>query len=340
VEVILRRATVITAVVAVLLLAKQFGAEAQQAAKVHRVGYIATTSPMSELMGAEPVNPPLRALLHGLRALGYVDGKNLILERRSAEGRFERFADIVADLVRLKADVIVTVGTLMTQRAQAVTTAVPIVMGAALDPVGAGLVQSLARPGGNITGVTYAVGPEFEAKRFALLKECVPRAAKVAFLGTRQDWDGSFGESVRVAAQSGSGAVTLFLAEHSPNHYADAFLSIRRGNADALFVAPTPTNYANRQLITEFAALSRLPSVYNLREYVDLGGLMSYGVDVSDLFRRTASYVDKILKGARPAELPVEQPTKFELVVNLRTARTLGLTIPPSLILRADHIVQ
>jgi putative ABC transport system substrate-binding protein len=336
----MRRVTVVTVAVAFLLLAEQFCAEAQQAAKMYRVGYIATTSPMSELVGSDPINPPLRALLHGLRAFGYVEGKDLILERRSAEGRFERFPEIVTELVRLKADVIVTVGTPMTQRAKEVTTAVPIVMGAALDPVGAGLVQSLARPGGNITGVTYAVGPEIEAKRLALLKECVPRVAKVAFLGMRQDWDDSFGESVRVAAQSGSGAVTLFLAEHSPNNYADAFVSIRRGGPDAMFVAPSPTNYANRRLITEFAAQSRLPSVYNLREYADLGGLMSYGVDVSDLFRRAATYVDKILKGAKPGDLPVEQPTKFELVVNQRTARMLGLTIPPSLLLRADDVIQ
>ena len=331
--------TIIRAAFAALtigLLAAPLAAEAQPSGKaVYRVGLIFTTSPVSEMAGSQPVHPFARAFVHGLRDLGYVEGQNLILERRSAEGRFERFGDIVAELVRLRADVIVTVSDQMARAAKVVTTTIPIVMAVTIDPVGNGIVQSLARPGGNITGLTYVTGPEIEAKRLEILKDALPRAVRVAYLA---DWDGPSGKSFRAAAQVlGMAAVR---AEPTSNEYTDAFATISRARPDALFVPGTGPNFAHRQLIVDFATRSRLPSTYAAREFVEAGGLMSYGVNISDLYRRAAVYVDKLLKGAKPADLPVEQPTKFELVINLKTAKALGLTIPPSLLLRADQIIE
>jgi putative tryptophan/tyrosine transport system substrate-binding protein len=322
------------------LLAAPLAAEAQQAGKVYRVGFILTTSPVSEMAGPEPVHPLVRAFVHGLRALGYVEGQNLILERRTAEGRFERLGDIVAELVRLKVDVIVTVTNMMASVAKAVTTTVPIVMLASGDPVGAGLVQSLARPGGNITGLTVSPGSEIEAKRLELLKEALPRVARVAFLGIKEeeDWPSPYGRTVRTAAQALG--ITLVRAEFAPHQFTDAFRLIRDARTDALFVAFGGAVYADRSLIVDFATRARLPTTFSFREAVELGGLMSYGTNVPDVFRRAAYYVDKILKGAKPADLPVEQPTKFELVINLKTAKALGLTIPQSLLRRADEVIQ
>jgi putative ABC transport system substrate-binding protein len=322
------------------LLAAPLAAGAQQAGKVYRVGLIFTTSPVSEMAGPEPVHPAARAFVRGLRALGYVEGQNLLLERRSAEGRYERFGDIVAELVRLKADVIVTVGDPMVRAAKAVTTTVPIVMSNNGDPVGEGFVQSLARPGGNITGLTVAVGPEIEAKRLELLRDAVPGVSRIAYLWSKEDneLDSPFGKSVRTAAQ-GLG-VTLLLAEYTPHQYTDSFTLISRARADALFVGASPAGYADRRLIVDFATRTRLPSMFSYREAVELGGLMSYGVNFADVFRRAAGYVDKILRGAKPADLPVEQPTELELVINLKTAKALRLTIPPSLLQRADQVIE
>jgi len=322
------------------LLAAALEAPAQQARKVYRVGIIFTTSPVSEMAGPEPVHPLARAFVHGLRGLGYVEGQNLILERRSAEGRFERFGDNVAELVRLKADVIVTVGDAMARAAKAVTTTVPIVMAASVDPVGEGIVQSLARPGGNITGLTTLVGPEIEAKRLQLLREMLPGVSRVAYLANKEDkeWESPWGKSVRTAAQTLG--VTLVLAEFTPHRYTDAFALISRARAEALFVSVSAAAYADRGLIVDFATRTRLPSTFRFREPVELGSLMSYGNNAAEAFRRAAGYVDKILKGAKPADLPIEQPTKFELVINLKTAKALGLTIPPSLLLRADDVIE
>ena len=322
------------------LLSAPLAAEAQQAGKVYRVGLIFTTVPVSEMAGPEPVHPLTRAFVQGLRALGYVEGQNLILERRSAEGRLERSGDIVAELVRLKADVIVTTADPLARAAKAVTATVPIVMAAGGDPVGEGIIQSLARPGGNITGLTVVVGPELEAKRLDLLRAMLPGVSRVAYLGSKEDkdWQNPQGKSVRTAAQALG--VTLVLAEFSPRQYSDAFTRISRARAEALFVSWTPAAYADRALIVDFATRARLPSAFWFREAVELGGLMSYGVNLADNHRRAAGYVDRILKGAKPADLPVEQPTKFELVINLKTAKALGLTIPQSLLLRADEVIQ
>jgi len=312
--------------------------DAQQPGKVYRVGLIVTTSPVSEMAGPEPVHPPTRAFLHTLRSLGYVEGQNLVFERRSAEGKFERFTEIVAELVRLKTDVIVTVSTPLAQAAKQVTTMVPIVMARSDSPVEAGLVASLGRPGGNITGLTTNTGPEIEGKRLELLKDALPRISRVAYLRMKTDWEGPAGESVKAAAKALN--VTLLHAEHTPNEYAGAFAVIARQRPDALFVASSAPHYAHRRVIVQFAVKNRLPGMYGWRELVEAGGLMSYGVSISDLFRRAAGYVDKILKGANPADLPIEQPTKFELVINLKTAKALGLTIPPSVLVRADEVIR
>ena len=322
----------------VAVLSAPLAAEAQQTGKVYRVGLLFPSPPVSEMAGPEPVNPAARAFVRGLRALGYVEGRNLILERRSAEGRFERFAPIVAALVSLNVDVIVVSSTSLAQRAREVTTAVPIVMGVSGDPVGAGLAQSLARPGGNVTGLTSDVGPEIQGKRLELLKGAVPRASRVAFLGTKELWDVLYEKSIKADAQALG--LTVFLAEHTPTAYTGAFTLISRERPDALFVANSSENYAQRRLIVDFATSNRLPNIHAFRESVEVGGLMSYGVNIADLFRRAGGYVDKILKGAKPGDLPIEQPTKFELVINMKTAKAIGITIPQSVLFRADRVIE
>jgi putative tryptophan/tyrosine transport system substrate-binding protein len=320
------------------LHAAPLAAEAQPVGKVYRVGLIFPSPPVSEMTGPEPVNVAARAFVRGLRALGYAEGRNLILERRSAEGTFERFAPIVAELVSLNVDVIVVSSTPLAQRAREVTTAVPIVLGISTDPVGSGLAQSLARPGGNVTGLTSDVGPQIQGKRLELLKGAVPRASRVAFLGTKKLWDVVYEKSIKAGAQALG--LTVFLAEHTPTDYTGAFTLISRERPDALFVANSSENFAQRQLIVDFATSKRLPNIHAFRESVEVGGLMSYGVNIVDLFRRAGGFVDKILKGAKPGDLPIEQPTKYELVINLKTAKALGLTIPPSLLQRADQVLE
>ena len=328
------------ALLGVSIQARLLAAEAQQSGKVRRVGIILTTSPVAEMSGPEPTHPLIRAFVHALRALGHVEGDNLILERRSAEGRFEQFPGIVADLVRLQSDVIVTVGTPMTQRAKEVTTTVPIVFVGGFDPVASGIVQSLARPGGNVTGFAFFIDPEIHAKRLQLLKEAVPKISRVAFLGLKSEWEDPVGNRLQAAAQALG--LSLFLAEHTATEYSEAFATVTRRRADALLVSSAPSNYAyaNRRLVVDFTLRHRLPSIHAYRESVELGGLMEYAADNHDLFRRAAGYVDKILKGTKPADLPVEQPTKFEMVVNLKTAKAIGIQLPTSILLRADEVIE
>ena len=325
--------------VAIGLVTAPHVAMAQQSAKVYRVGLVASGTPLSDMIGAEPVNVAARAFVQSLRALGYVEGQNLVLERRSAEGRIERFSDLIVELVRLKTDVIVTVSTPMAQAAKAVTTTVPIVMATSWDPVGDGVVQSLARPGGNITGFTMVAG-ENEAKRMELLRAMLPAVSRVAYLDGKEfnAWDRTAGKSARVAAKTLG--FTLQRVEYSAPRHADAFTRIGRAGAEALFVGPSPTTEADRGPIVEFATRAGLPSSFQFREAVELGGLMSFGANLADIFRRAAGYVDKILKGAKPADLPIEQPAKVGLVINARTAKALGLTVPQTLLLRADEVIQ
>ena len=300
---------------------------------------ILTQSPVSETLGPDPVQPNVRAFVHALRALGYEEGRNLVIERRSAEGKFERFGEIAAKLVGLKVDVILSAGLdELIQELKRATSTLPIVMAASFNPVETGLVASLARPGGNVTGMTHHAGPEIEAKRLQMLKEAVPEATRVAFLGPNTTWAGGEGQGVRAAAQKLG--VTLILAEYTPTSFADAFAQISREQPQALFVARHPAAFINRQLIAEFAAARRLPGMYPFRQMAEAGGLIAYGANTTDLWRRAAGHVDKILKGTKPADIPVEQPTKFELVINGKTAKALGITMPPTLLTLADEVIE
>jgi ABC-type uncharacterized transport system substrate-binding protein len=311
---------------------------AQQVGRAHRVGVIFTSAEPSEMAGEEPINPAVRMFVHTLRELGYLEGSNLALERRSAEGRYERFSEIVRDLVSLKADVIVTITNPMTHAAKEVTSTIPIVMGISADPVGEGLVQSLARPGGNITGLSLDMGHDIVAKRIQLLKDLVPTMSRVVLLQSKAEPLSEM-DQISTSASQHLG-VELLVTEATPTDYTDAFALIEREKPDGLLVGQTAGNYSNRSVIVEFAARNRLPAMYAFKEDVAAGGLAAYGVDVIDLFRRAAGYVDKILRGANPGELPVEQPTKFQLIINLKTASSLGLTVPPLMLARADEVFE
>jgi len=315
-------------------------AVARPAQKVYRVGLVSAATPLADTVGPLPLNLSARAFIQGLRELGYVEGQNLVLDRRSAEGRFERFAELVAELLRLKVDVIVTASTPAARAAKAATSSVPIVMASSFDPVEQGVVQSLARPGGNVTGLALAVGPGIEAKRLELLKAMLPGATRVAYLAGKgqSDWDSAGATSIRATAQALG--VTLLLAEFMPREYHDAFAQIDRAGVQALFTASSPTAYADGRLIAGFATRARLPGTFPFREAVEAGGLMSYGLNIVDSFRRAAFYVDKVLRGTQPADLPIEQPTRLELVINLTTAKALGVPVPQSLLLRADQLIS
>jgi putative ABC transport system substrate-binding protein len=316
------------------LLVAPLAAEAQQAAKIARIGYLSLN-----LAG----NPHTReAFRQGLRDLGYVEGRSVVIEYRDAEGKLERLPALAAELVALKVDVIVAVSTPQALAAKQATRTLPIVFATAADPVTSGLVTSLARPGGNVTGLSF-LAPELVGKRLEQLKQAVPGVNRVAVL--RQP--GGHGERTEkdMLKEAEVAARTLevrlqFVEAGGPEDFDRAFSDMTRARADALTVLSSTMLFVERRHLVELAAKHRLPAVYTSREYVDAGGLMAYGPDLADLFRRTATYVDKILKGAKPADLPVEQPTKFELVINLKTAKALGLTIPQSLLGRADEIIQ
>jgi putative ABC transport system substrate-binding protein len=310
-------------------------AEAQALGKVFRVGLVAIT-PITGI-ASDPTHPFNSGFRREMRDRGYLEGQNLILELRSVEGKMERSSEVVAELVRLNPDVIVTATPEMTRQAQRVTTTVPIVM-FSRAPVEEGLVASLARPGGNTTGLTNDTGPNLQGKLVELLGEGVPKLRRVAYLGPRAEWDGPGGMSARAAA--GARGLALLLAEPGPNDYRRAFDLIAREGLDGMIISQDATHYPHRRLIAEFAARNRLPSIGSYREYVEGGGLMSYGHDSQDIYRRIAIYVDNILKGAKPADLPIQQPTKFELVINLKTAKGLGLKLPQSLLLRADKVIE
>ncbi len=314
-------------------------AATQPAGQVYRVALVLTTSTLSEMAGPDPAQPVTKALLHGLRNLGYVEGRNLVFERRSAEGKFERFGEIVAELVGGKIDAIVTGGgNESAQVAKRVTTTVPIIMGNSQDPVAAGIVASLARPGGNVTGFTGDTGPEFEVKRLHMLKEAVPGATRIGFLGVRSEWEGLAGIAARSAAKDLG--VTMVHANHTPTDFSEAFALINRDQLHALFAVRHGAIFGNRLLIGKFAVENRIPGIFTYREIVVAGGLMSYGVNLTDQFRRAAGTVDKILKGTNPADIPVEQPGKFEMVINLKSAKALGLTIAPTLLGFADEVIE
>jgi len=315
------------------LLAAPLAAEAQPVATVPRIGYLALNP---------TANPHLHeAFRQGLRDLGYVEGRNVVIESRDAEGKPERLPALAAELVALKVDVLVAQPTVAALAAKQATRTLPIVFPVA-DPVSSGLVTSLARPGGNLTGLSI-LAPEMVGKGLELLKQAVPGVSRVAVL-----WDpGAFPErtakdmrkEVKVAARA-LGVRLQFIEARGPDDFDRAFSEMTRARAGALTVLGGSMLFSERKRLVDLAAKNRLPAVYPWREGVDAGGLMAYGPNVADLFRRAATYVDKILKGAKPGDLPIEQPTKFELVINLKTAKALGLTIPRSLLQRADQVIE
>jgi putative tryptophan/tyrosine transport system substrate-binding protein len=290
-------------------------------------------------LGLLDYTPSWEPFLQGLRELGYREGENLLLEYRLTEGRRERLPELAAELVRLPVDVLVTLGVVATRAAQDATTTIPIVMVAVGDPLRTGIVASLAHPGGNVTGST-TLGAELSAKRLQLLYEAIPTLAHVAFLWNPANSANrlQFEEIARGAKALG---VTLHSVEVShPDGFDRAFAALRRDHPDALIMTADAMHQQYVERVMAFAAQHRLPALYQLRENVEAGGLMSYGASEPELFRRGALYVDKILKGAKPADLPVEQPMKFELVINLKTAQALGLTIPPTFLFQADEVIQ
>ncbi len=290
-------------------------------------------------MSSSDAAPFHHAFRLGLRDLGWVEGKNLSIEYRYAEGKSDRLPDLTTDLVRLKVEVIVTSGTTGTLAAQKATKAIPIVMAAAGDPVAYGLGETLARPGGNVTGVSQ-MASELAGKRLELLKEIVPKLSRVAVL-----WDPQVASSalnwkeLQLPAQQ-LGLQLLSLEVRSPDDLDKAFEAATRARAGALVITGDTLFNANLKRIAGLAAKIRLPSIFQISEFADAGGLVSYGPDRADMYRRAATYVDKILKGAKPGDLPVEQPTKFELVINLKTAKAIGITIPRTVLFRADRVIE
>jgi putative ABC transport system substrate-binding protein len=311
-----------------LLFALGFPAAAQPPAKVFRIGYLSLRN---------AIEPSEEAFLKGLRDLSYIDGQNVLIEWRFAKGKAERLGDFAADLVRLKVDVIVAPGVQAVRAAKQSTTTIPIIFPTAGDAVASGLVASLARPGGNITGLTI-LSTELSGKRLELLKEAFPRLSRVAVLLDPRQPPLSFketqttGQSLRLKLQ--------ILEVRDTADVESVFSAMSRERADALITLPHPVLQVHQRRIVELAAKSRVPAMYQAAEWVERGGLMSYGPDHLDNYRRAAIYVDKILKGAEPADLPVEQPMKFEFVINLKTAKQIGVTIPPNVLTRADKVIK
>ena len=319
--------------VIVALLGFAVVTEAQQPAKVPRIGYLAGVSPSVN-------SDRIEAFRQGLRDLGYVEGKNIVIEWRSWEGKQDRLPSLAAELAHLKVDAIVAVGSSDIRSAKEATATIPIVMIVGGDAVGNGFVASLARPGGNITGLA-TLSPELSGKRLELLKEIVSNFSRVAVVGTStQPGNAQMLSEVELAAGA-LGVKLQYLDVVSPKDVETAFRAAGKGRADAvLFQVPGPFATSQRPQIAELAVKSRLTVIYDRVEYVEAGGLMSYGVSYTDLDRRAATYVDKILKGAKPADLPVEQPKKFEFIVNLKAAKQIGLTIPPNVLARADRVIK
>ena len=314
-------------------LSAPLAAEAQPAGKVHRIGFLSS--------GSSTATTPLsEAFLQGLRELGWVEGQNFVIQYRSAEGRSDRLPDFAAELVRLKVDIIVAPGSPAAAAAKNATGTIPIVMIAVGSPVEQGLIASLARPGGNVTGLSFSVGLEIFGKELELLKEIVPKVHRVTILSNPANPAHALAiRGVKGAAQS-LGVQLQLLEARGPTEFDGAFAAMAQERAGALLVVADTLFLVHRTRLADLAARSRLPAAYGFRDNVEAGGLMSYGPSVPDLFRRAATYVDKILKGAKPADLPVEQPTKFELVINMKTAKALGLTMPSSLLQRADQLIE
>jgi putative tryptophan/tyrosine transport system substrate-binding protein len=315
-----------------VILATIHLAEAQQPKKVPRIGYLGATS--------RSINPArIEAFRQGLRELGYVEGKNIVIEYRYAEGKLDRLPALAAELVGLKVDIIVMGGPAATRSAKQATATIPIVMAYDDDPVGSGFVASLARPGGNITGLS-TLAPEISGKQLELLREIVPKLSRVAVLGNAiQPGNPQALREINLAADA-FGVQLQYLEVGGPKDIDTVFRAASKGRADAVLVLGNPTLFSQRRQLADLAVKSRLPTIYNRPEYVEDGGLVFYGPSYIDLYRRAATYVDKILKGTKPADLPVEQPKKFEFIINLKAAKQIGLTIPPNVLVRADKVIK
>jgi len=315
-----------------VLLAPLSATEGQQATKVPRVAYLTAVSLSANAARIE-------AFRQGLRKLGYVEGKNIIIEWRGADGKPDRLPVLAAELVRLKVDIVVSGGPTVTRPVKEATTTIPIVMTFDNDPVGSGFAASLARPGGNITGLS-TLAPDIGGKQLELLKEIIPRLTRVAVLGTStQAGNAQSLNEIELAARAFK-VHRQYLDVKDHKDIETAFQAALNGHADAVLVLISPVIFSQRKQIADLAATDRLPAIYPWSEFVEDVGLMSYGVRVNDLDRRAATYVDKILKGAKPADLPIEQPTKFEFVINLKAAKQIGLTIPPTVLARADKVIR
>ncbi len=321
-------------VFALVVLAAPLAIEAQPAAKVFRIGYLGNLPPT-----APEFSRIWDGFLQELRELGYVEGRNIVIEGRWSEGRYERLPTLAAELVRLKVDVIVAIGVPAPHAAKDATSTIPIVFTSHGDPVGSGLVASLARPGGNVTGLS-TVTPELLGKQLQLLKEAVLRISRVAALSNPTNPNHALLlREAEVAARALQMRLHI-LEARVPSEFASAFSAATKESAGALIILADPMFYSQRTRLAELAAKGRLPAMAAQREYAEAGGLLAYGANLLENYRRAAVYVDKILRGAKPGDLPIEQPAKFELVVNLKTAKTLGLTIPQSVLLRADEVIQ
>jgi len=307
-------------------------AQAQESKKVPLIGFLSSRSPDAE-------KSRLVAFQQGLQELGYLEGKNILVEQRYAAGKFDRLPDLAAELIRLKVNVLVTTGTPAAHAAKNATSAIPIVIGNAGDPVGTGLVASLARPGGNVTGLSV-LNTELSGKRLELLKEVVPTASRIAVLLNPANSINPLQLKEIQSAGPASGVTLLSLEVKGTDDIDRAFTAMKKQRIGALIVLGDPLLETHRTRIAELAVKSQLPAIYSLAPYVEAGGLMSYGTNFDDTYRRAAVYVDKILKGAKPADLPVEQPTKFEFIINLKAAKQIGLTIPPNVLVRADRVIR
>ena len=307
-------------------------AQAQESKKVPLIGFLSSRSPDAE-------KSRLVAFQQGLQELGYLEGKNILVEQRYAAGKFDRLPDLAAELIRLKVNVLVTTGTPAAHAAKNATSAIPIVIGNAGDPVGTGLVASLARPGGNVTGLSV-LNTELSGKRLELLKEVVPTASRIAVLLNPANSINPLQLKEIQSAGPASGVTLLSLEVKGTDDIDRAFTAMKKQRIGALIVLGDPLLETHRTRIAELAVKSQLPAIYSLAPYVEAGGLMSYGTNFDDTYRRAAVYVDKILKGTKPADLPVEQPTKFEFIINLKAAKQIGLTIPPNVLVRADKVIK
>jgi putative tryptophan/tyrosine transport system substrate-binding protein len=315
-----------------MLFALGGSAEAQQPARIHRIGILSPSS-------GSVFSARVEAFRQRLRELGYVEGKNIFIEYRYAEGIPERVPDLAAELVGLKVDVIVTIGPVATLAAKKASGTIPIVFAGASDPVGTGIVPSLARPGGNITGLSLMV-PDLDGKRLELLKEAVPKVARVAFLWGGSGSRGNLPLTEMEAAAKALGLKLLSLEVRSLDDFEGAFARAKKERAQALITTTGGRINTQQRRVLDFAAKNRLPAIYHYSEFVEAGGLMSYGPDNTDLWRRAADFVDKILQGAKPADLPVQQATKFEFLVNMNAAKQIGVTIPQKVLARADKVIK